>query len=36
MNWLVDFSDGKTHLLSFDQSINNGCIDVKMNRSVLE
>ena len=34
--WLVDFSDGKTQLVSFDQSNNNGSIDVKMDWSVLE
>ena len=34
--WLVDFNAGKTQLLSFDQSNNNGSIDVKMDRSVLE
>ena len=34
--WLVDFSAGKTQLVSFDQSNKNGSIDVKMNGSVLE
>ena len=34
--WLVDFSAGKTRLVSFDQSNNNGSIDVKMDESVLE
>ena len=34
--WLVDFSAGKTQLVSFDQSNNNGSIDVKMDGSVLE
>ena len=34
--WLVDFSVGKTQLVSFDQSNNNGSIDVKMDGSVLE
>ena len=34
--WLVDFNAGKTELASFDQSNNNGSIDVKMNGSVLE
>ena len=34
--WLVDFSAGKTQLVSFDRSNNNGCIDVKMDGSVLE
>ena len=29
-NWLVDFNPGKTQLVSFDQSNNNGSIDVKM------
>ena len=27
--WLVDFNAGKTHLVSFDRSNNNGSIDVK-------
>ena len=34
--WLVDFNAGKTQLVSFDQSNNNGSIDVKMGGSVLE
>ena len=34
--WLVDFNAGKTELAPFDQSNNNGSIDVKMNGSVLE
>ena len=34
--WLVDFSAGKTQLVSFDWSNNNGAIDVKMDGSVLE
>ena len=34
--WLVDFSAGKTQLVSFDRSSNNGSIDVNMNGSVLE
>ena len=34
--WLVDFSAGKTQLVSFDRSNNNGSIDVKMDGSVLE
>ena len=33
---LVDFSAGKTQLVSFDQSNNTGSIDVKMNGPVLE
>ena len=28
--WLVDFNAEKTQLVLFDQSINNGSIDVKM------
>ena len=32
--WLVDFNAGKTQLVSFDRSNNNGSIDVKMDRSV--
>ena len=34
--WLVDFNAGKTQLVSFDQSNNNGSLDVKMDGSVLE
>ena len=34
--WLVDFSSGKTQLVSFDRSDNNGSIDVKMDGSILE
>ena len=34
--WLVDFSAGKTQLVSFDPSNNSGAIDVKMDGSVLE
>ena len=34
--WLVDFNAGKTQLLLFDWSNNNGSIDVKMDGSVLE
>ena len=34
--WLVDFSAGKTQLVSFDRSKNTGAIDVKMDGSVLE
>ena len=34
--WLVDFSAGKTQLVSFDWSNNTGAIDVKMDGSVLE
>ena len=33
--WLVDFSDGKTQLVSFDWS-SNSVIDVKMDESVVE
>ena len=29
--WLVDLNAGKTQLVSFDRSNNNGSIDVKMN-----
>ena len=35
-NWLVDFNAEKIQLVSFNQSNNNGSIDVKMDRSVLE
>ena len=34
--WLFDFNAGKTQLVSFDRSNNNGSIDVKMDGSVLE
>ena len=34
--WLVDFNAGKNQLVLFDQSNNNGSIDVKMYGSVLE
>ena len=34
--WLVDFSAGKTQLVSFDRSNNTGAIDVKMDGSVLQ
>ena len=34
--WLVDFSAGKTQLISFHWFNNNGSIDVKMDGSVLE
>ena len=34
--WVVHFNAGKTHLVSFDRSINTGAIDVNMDGSVLE
>ena len=34
--WLFDFNAGKTQLVSFDQSDNNGVIDVKIDGSVPE
>ena len=34
--WLVDFNAGKTQVVSFDRSNNNGSIDVKMGGSILE
>ena len=34
--WLVDLNAGKTQLVSFDRSINNGSIDRKMGGSILE
>ena len=34
--WLLDFSAGKTQLISFDWSDNTGAIDVKMDEFVLE
>ena len=34
--WLVDFNFGKTQLVSFDWSKNNGSIDMKMDGSVFE
>ena len=33
---VVDFNAGKTHLILFDRSNNNGSIDVKMDGSILE
>ena len=34
--WLVDFNAGKTQLVLFDRSNNNGSIDAKMDGSILE
>ena len=34
--WLVNFNAGKTQLVSFDRSNNNGSIDVKIGGSILE
>ena len=34
--WLADFNAGKTQLVLFDRSNNNGSIDVKMDGSILE
>ena len=34
--WVVDFNGGKTQLVSFNRSNNNGSIDVKMDGPVLE
>ena len=34
--WLLDFNAGKTQLVSFDWSNNNGSIDVEMGGSILE
>ena len=34
--WLVDFNAGKTQLVLFDRSNNNGSTDVKMDGYVLE
>ena len=34
--WLVDFNAGKTQLVLFDGSNNNGSIDVKVGGSILE
>ena len=34
--WLADFNAGKTQLVLFDWSNNNGSIDVKMGGSILE
>ena len=34
--WFVDFNAGKTQLVSFDRSNNNGSIDAKMDGFVLE
>ena len=36
MKWLLDFNAGKTQLVSFGRSNNNGSIDVKMDGIVLE
>ena len=36
LKWLVDFNAGKTQLVSFDRSNNNGFIEVKMGGFVLE
>ena len=36
LSWLVDFNAGKTQLVLFDRSNNNGSIDVKRDGSVLE
>ena len=40
MDWgkkrLVDFNFGESHLHSFDQSSNNGAVEVEMDGSVLE
>ena len=33
--WFVGFSEGKTQLISFDRSKNNGSIDVKIDGSVI-
>ena len=34
--WLVELNVGKTQLVSFDRSNNNGFVDVKMDGSFLE
>ena len=34
--WLVDFNAGKTQLVLLVRSNNNGSIDVKIGRSILE
>ena len=34
--WLVDFNAGKTQLVLFDRSNNNGSIDAKVDGSVLK
>ena len=34
--WSVDFNAGKTQLVSFDRSNNNGSINAKMNGSALQ
>ena len=34
--WLIDFNAGKTQLISFDRSNNNGSVGVKMDGLVLE
>ena len=35
-NWIVDFNTGKTLLVSFHRSNNNGTIDMKMDGSIIE
>ena len=34
--WILDINAGKTQLVTFDRSDNSGCIDVKMDGSLLE
>ena len=34
--WFADFNTGKTQVVSFDRSNNNGFVDVKMDGSFLE
>ena len=34
--WQVTFNEGKTHLVSFDRSVNSGGIDIRMGEKMLE
>ena len=34
--WVVDFNAGKTQLVLFDRSNNNGSIDVKIDGTILQ
>ena len=34
--WLLDFNAGKSQLISFDRSGNNGSVNVKLDRSVFD
>ena len=34
--WQVTFNAGKTHLVSYDRSVNSGNIDIRMGEKMLE